>query len=192
MLKSYEYKGKIIKYLDLFKESDYKKLKEDDVLRIEFTNYILEYLDKEKVAEYDETMEFTFKEDILDKNLFNYAELSTFEACLSSLNQWLHHIKPKDPKNDYLKKDSFIKKRNDLIAILKKQMLTNQQREALELIKTIEYKPYEIFTNYEDVMKTKKEELYVELVYEIETSPSRAKKIIKILDYFNYKYEKKY
>lgn len=192
MFKSYEYNGRIIRYVDLFKESDYKKLKNDSILRIEYTNYILEYLDKEKIAEYDGTMNFTFKEDILDKNLFNYAELDILVACLSSLSQWINNIKPKDQKNDYLNKNNFVKKRDDLIAILKKQMLTNQQSEALELIKTIEYKPYEIFTNYEDVMKTKKEQLYVQLVYEIKTRPSRAKKIIKILDYFNYEYEEIY
>jgi len=192
MFKSYEYNGKIIKYVDSFKENDYKKLEKNNILRIEYTNFILEYLDKEKIAEYDGTMAFTFKEDILDKNLVNYAELGILEACLSSLNQWVNNIKPKDQKNDYLKKDNFIKKRDDLIAILKKQMLTNQQNEALELIKTIEYKPYEIFTNYEDVMKSKKEQLYAQLVYETKTPKSRAKRIIKILDYFSYQYEKIY
>ncbi|MCG3703078.1 hypothetical protein L5F68_01890 [Aliarcobacter butzleri] len=178
--------------MDIFEEKHFIKLKENDESRVEYTNMILEYLDKEKIAEYDGTMNYTFKENILDKNLFNYAELQMIEACLSSLSQWVNNIKPKDQKNDYLKKNNFVKKRDDLIAILKKQMLTNQQSEALELIKTIEYNPYDIFTNYEDVMTTKKEDLYIQLVYETRTPKTRAKKIVKILDYFNYKFEKIY
>lgn len=192
MFKSYEYNGKIYKYMDLWEEKHFIKLKENDELRVEYTNMILEYLDKEKIAEYDGTMNYTFKEDILDKNLFNYAELQVIEACLSSLSQWINYIKKKDQKNNYLKKDNFIKRKNDLISLLKQQDLTKEQSEALEIVKTIEYNPYEIFTNYEDVMKIKKEELYIELVFETRTSETRAKKIVKILDYFNYKFEKIY
>jgi hypothetical protein len=169
--KEYTYKGQLFKYFDPYKESDYKKLKEDDKNRIWYVKRICYLLD------IDDPSEIKYLTD----DIRNLAEFYTIEACLDGSN-WINEIQKKDPIHEHRKKEAFIKSRDKFISQCRSIGLTQVANDLLK----IDYTPYEIFTNYENVMKIQKEKLFRMLTIELKTGKPRAKELTKILNYYPY------
>lgn len=169
--KKYVHNGITYNYIDdIYSKKHYQKLLQDDKDREFFVKNICELLN------IDDPYDIKYLTDRIN----NYAEFDIIISCIEG-SSWIKDIPEKDKKHEHRKKEKFIKARNEFILECKKIGLTH---EANNLLK-INYTPYEIFTNYQDVIKKQKDKLYQELHYtlNIPVGKKRANELTKILNY---------